>query len=158
MKSLAVLALLSMVAAGFGCRSYQPGSFTAAGSPFPGSKVTLECFDVAVAANVDEIAAGSVARFSIANRCDHATVVDFTQLRAHARGESGWHAVAPNDPRGELRPAVLEARSVATEFLEFPATSATICFELSGLAGVAPSPETRVCLQSRIAEVTRRRR
>lgn len=118
----------------FACHAYQPGSI-------PGS--TVGCLDVGVELESDPLAEGPVAAYTIGNRCDAAVVVDLGAVRATAGGRQVSHY----DPRGEIRPKVLEARSVATENIEYAAHPGDrLCLDLSRIDSAARGAGAQVCL------------
>jgi hypothetical protein len=105
-----------------GCQGYRAGSFAGMTGPFAGERRTVGCLDVAVTALDDPAAVGPAVGFTIANRCDAAVAVDLGAVRATGRVPGGdVIALHAFDPALEIRPAVLEARSVAQENLEYRA-------------------------------------
>lgn len=155
----ATIAGLGLLA--FGCHAYQPGSFRYAGAELAGVHGTVGCVDVAVDRGADAAARGPVLAIAMANRCDHATRVDVSALRVVGRlGGGGAVRLAPFDPRDEIRPALLDARSVARETIEYRAPAAdleALCVELDGLApGPAPQGGS-MCLDYAAATMEARR-
>jgi hypothetical protein len=103
-----------------GCQGYQAGTFRHFNAELAGERRTVGCLDVAVADTNDAEALGPVAGITIANRCDVAVTVDIGAIRATGRRPDGdVIALRAYDPAWEIRPARLEARSVATEYIEY---------------------------------------
>lgn len=145
-----------------GCTSYQPGSFTHARGASPGASATVGCLDVAVAAASDAAAIGPVARIAVANRCDRAVAVDLGAVRASGRA-SGAADVAyyAFDPRAEIRPAILDGRSVAAESIEYRSVDAdrrvtALCFDVSAIANRDHAAEP-ICIDVGISVAEARR-
>jgi hypothetical protein len=117
---------LVMVALAVCACGYQAGSFAGdATSAFAGARATVGCLDVSVAgrwsraSSTGQTATGQAVVVDFGNRCDRPVVVDFTTLRAFGRDAGGReHPLAIYDPRGEIRPLSLEARSAGREVLE----------------------------------------
>ncbi|HYU16850.1 MAG TPA: hypothetical protein VEL05_12280 [Candidatus Acidoferrum sp.] len=139
---------LAMIAVGLCACAYQPGSFRT-GRPareFAVQRATVGCLDVAVAGRWDPAhAGGQVVEIDFGNRCDRAVVVDFTALRAKGRDDEGGEGpLALFDPRKEIRPLSLEARTAGREVLEWrPANARRLraaCLDVSGLAGRPSTP------------------
>ncbi len=135
---------------------YQPGSF--AGQPaagaLAGARATVGCLDVAVAGRWSRAGAiGQAVVIDFGNRCDRAVVVNFTTLRAFGRDAGGREQpLAVYDPRREIRPLSLEARSAGREVLELRraapagATAARVrsaCVDVGRLAGDAGATAPR---------------
>ncbi|RMH38712.1 MAG: hypothetical protein D6689_18925 [Deltaproteobacteria bacterium] len=146
-------ALMCLVAATAGCAGYTAGSFRGSAGPMEGQRRTVGCLDVAVAHAFDPAAVGPVARIAIANRCDRAVRVDLGAIRAVGRGP-GNRAVmlVPYDPRGEIRPAAIEARTTAVEWIEYqppggrPDLFTQWCLDLAAIDAARPSDRpVRVC-------------
>lgn len=105
---------------GCGSCGYQPGSFRQDGQELAGERATVGCLDLAIEYVADPIAIGPVGHFQIANRCDHATVVDLGAVRATARFDDGsLRPMRPYDPSGVIVPKWLDGRRVAVEYLEY---------------------------------------
>ncbi len=116
--------------AAYAC-GYQPGSFAGeASGAFAGARATVGCLDVSVAGRWSQArssgqtasgqtATGQTVVVDFGNRCDRSVIVDFTALRAFGRDAGGReHPLAIYDPRREIRPLSLEARSAGREVLE----------------------------------------
>lgn len=117
-----------------GSCGYAAGSFSHASTPFPGARSTVGCLDVAAALKAKPTA--PVLSYSVGNRCDFATTVDFASLRV--RSHDGALLTA-YDPRSELRPLSVEARTVITEQIEYrtPSVSsvAGVCVDVGSVNG-----------------------
>jgi len=102
-----------------GCQGYRAGSFAGPRGAFKGEQRTVGCLDIAVTPTHALDAYGPVVGLTIANRCDVGVVVDVGAIRATGRDPGGSEIrLGAYDPAFEIRPAMLEARSVATEHLE----------------------------------------
>lgn len=147
MRAFGLLLAAAALSGAFACQGYRAGSFTARpyGS-FEGQRRTVGCLDVAVTPTRDQEAYGPVAGLTIANRCDVGVTVDIGAIRASGRYPDGTatrlHAY---DPGFEIRPGMLEARSVAREQIEYlPNDSAEVlfaewCLDLARLDRTRPS-------------------
>lgn len=124
---LRAAALIACVLAA--CHAYQPGTL----APGPGgTAATAGCLDVAITPRPELRAVGPVVEIAVANRCDRPVEIDFGSIRA-----PGYAAF---DPRDEIRPALLDARSTAIEVIEYRALTAAAgapCFDVSELGGRA---------------------
>jgi hypothetical protein len=127
---------------GAGC-AYTPGSFDHPFQSFPGSRVTLDCLDVAVELARDPQAAAPVLGYTIGNRCDRAARVDLSSIAVRGTTREGRRTrLVPFDPDRELRPLWLEARSFAREQIEYrdPAGDPLehgVCADVGRMAGGA---------------------
>lgn len=121
--------------------SYDAGSFRSITLTFPGQRLTVGCIDLAIDRAHDEPAAqGPVVHFSFGNRCNHPIAVDFQHLDVRARART----IAPFDPRGELRPELLDARAFAQEEIEYTALpDDQLCIDAGSLVG---EPTRWVCV------------
>ena len=119
------------------CSAYHPGTL----APGPGGAVgAAGCVDVAITPRPELDAIGRVVEIAVGNGCDRAVEVDLGAVRA-----PGYAAF---DPRGEIRPAVLDARTTAVEIIEFRPVAGlapSTCFDVSAVAGTAVTPPT-LCL------------
>ena len=123
--------------------AYAPGSFSSYPSSFPGARATVGCLDVAAALTGGTLQ-GPVVQYTVGNRCDQVTIVDFSAVRAHsAPGAHLGPPMLPFDPRRELRPLPIEARMVITEQIEYrhagPAVGRGLCVDVGGLNGSTTS-------------------
>lgn len=115
-----------------------------------GERATVGCLDVAVAAHRDAAIRHAV-EVQFANRCDRAVLVDFTALRAEGRGDGGHRfAMLIHDPRGEIRPLELEARTTGREVLEVTSdraapSPARMCLDVGRIAGSPDGPPRWLC-------------
>lgn len=129
------IAALIVLAAG--CHGYQPGSFSHALAAHAEARATVGCIDIAAEPRFDSAAVGPVLRVAVANRCDRAVQVDLGAIRA--RGDRVDHR--PFDPRGEIRPALLDGRATAAETIEYRPVAPvvgyprTLCLDVSAIAG-----------------------
>jgi hypothetical protein len=98
--------------------AYRPGSFSAWGHEFAGQRATLGCLDVAIERRTDSVT-GSVLAYDLANRCDHALVVNLHDVSVVAKTTDGEVAMIPYDPEHELRAKALDGRSVGAETIEY---------------------------------------
>ena len=112
---------------------YSPGSFSSYSSSFPGARASVGCLDVAAAVVDATPERGRVIMYTIGNRCDSVAVVDFSALRVRA----GTAMLVPFDPRRELRPLRMEARTVVTEQIEYRRAEPDqgLCIDVGGLDG-----------------------
>ena len=122
--------------------AYAPGSFSGPQSSFPGTRTTVGCLDVAVAVVSSTQQQGSVIQYTVGNRCDRVATVDFSAVHARsAAGASLGPRMAPFDPRAELRPLRMEARTVITEAIEYrhvtPGIGDGVCIDVAQLDGPA---------------------
>jgi hypothetical protein len=115
-----VTSRLAVVALGVCACGYQPGSFRAPGErEFGRARATVGCLDVAIAGRWGQAAIAPAIEFDFGNRCDRAVTVDFAALRAVGRDDRGRaQALIIHDPRREIRPLGLEARTAGREVLE----------------------------------------
>lgn len=130
----------AVIGALVGC-GYQPGSFGYPLEASSGQRATVGCLDVAIERRAD-LPLGPVVSYRFANRCDHPATVDIGAVVVIGRDVAGREArLAPYDPRGELRPAALDARDAGGEALAYPAarTLPQICVDAAGLAHEAPA-------------------
>ena len=134
---------IGAVAVAGGC-GYRPGSFRGdlAGGGFNGERATVGCLDVAVAGRWSRgPAIAQAVQLDFGNRCDRPVVVDFSALRAFGRDDGGrGHPLRIRDPRGEIRPLSLEARTVGREVLELAPTPDRAAPE--GATAAAPAGAT----------------
>jgi len=149
------VALIVVAAA---CQGYRAGAFRGLGHEFTGERLTVGCLDVAIEAVADPAAEGTAVGFTLGNRCDAAVRVDLRAATAtvHYRDGRAGPAV-PFDPRRELRPAWLEARSIAREVIEYQAPHDAgppfeVCLDLARIDTSEPSPlPVTVCIPTATA-------
>ncbi|HET7501288.1 MAG TPA: hypothetical protein VFK02_09810 [Kofleriaceae bacterium] len=149
LAGLAVLAGLGLAGCG-----YRPGSFAWTQGAFTGERATVGCLDVAIERRPD-VLIGPVLRYQFANRCDHLATVDLPAASVVGRTAEGAEiALAPYDPRAELRAAALDGRSAGSESLAYPADDpiAQLCVDLAALAH-DPTPRW-VCVGATAAGTT----
>ena len=126
--------------------TYQPGTLVAYTQA--GTVRTTGCLDIAVEPSGDPAAAGPAAEIRIGNRCDTGVRVDLARIDATIRLDDGRSAtMVIYDPMGEIRPALLDGRSMAREVLEFhPASSRghgvarQLCLDFRAIDQEDPSP------------------
>ena len=154
--------IVLLLVAAAGCQSYQPGSFSHAADPDTTPRATVGCLDVAVDPHHDAAAVGPIARIAIANRCDRAVEVDLGAIRATVRAPGGGRvAHVIYDPRGEIRPVLLDGRSVGVEILEFRPRdgglieTAGLCLDVSAINRRGVSRPAVLCVAATVAEVSR---
>jgi hypothetical protein len=147
MRSIAVLA------AALGACGYQAGSFQHPTADFEGTRVTVGCIDAAVAPYADPHVFGPAAIFTVGNRCDAAVLVDLAVPATANLLDGRASPLVLRDPRDEVEPVLLEARTIGREHLEYiaPAKPAReVCFDLAGIDAEAPAREpVLVCLAAR---------
>ena len=129
------LACLALVAC-----TYQPGSFRY----FSGKRVTLGCVDLAVARVTREDARGPTVQYTFGNRCTERVGLDLATVRANSQGV----ALAPYDPRGELRPLSLVASWSGLERIEYRGVppDAPVCVDVGGVDRSVTPTEKWICL------------
>jgi hypothetical protein len=107
--------------------------------PAWGTHVAFPCVDLAVAEAHDARARDPVIAYAFGNRCDHRVTIDFTSLRVVARDVGGREvALAPYDPRHEIRPLPLPGRMQGSERIEYdapePIAIAQLCVDVGRFA------------------------
>lgn len=126
-----------------GC-AYQPGSFMHGSGPeavFAGERVTVGCLDVAVARRLDH-EAGAVLQYRFGNRCNRPVQVDLRSAAVIGRFADGKEvALAPYDPRFEMRPLRLDGRLSGGEAIAYPTPQPVtqICVDAATIAGAQPA-------------------
>jgi hypothetical protein len=156
--ALAVWAGATIAGAVGGC-GYRSGSFRGAAGrdAFAGERATIGCLDVAVAGRWSPSPAiAQAVQVDFGNRCDRPVVVDFTAVRAVGRDDGGRElALAIHDPRREIRPLSLEARTVGREVIELrpaagpgpaPARMRSACVDVGRLADGAMHAPRWLCV------------
>ena len=156
------LFILAIPLASASACAYAPGSFSSRPSSFPGTRATVGCLDVAASLTGGTVQRGPVIQYTVGNRCDRVTIVDFSAVRARSSaGPTLGPTMMPFDPQRELRPLMMEARSVISEQIEYrhtaPAVGHALCVDVAGLngssagerwlcqeGGPAPSPHATV--------------
>lgn len=122
--------------------AYAPGSFSSHPRSFPGVRATVGCLDVAASLTVGTIQQGPVIQYTVGNRCDRVTIVDFSAVSARSSAKPTLGpTMTPFDPQRELRPLMMESRSVISEQIEYRHTatpvSHAICVDVGGLNGTS---------------------
>jgi hypothetical protein len=100
------------------------------------------CIDVRIALACNRVVAPNrpLVAFAFGNWCDAPATIDFTKVRVTARdADPGDQPMTAFDPRGEIRPAVLDARGSGREVVEFDGVADdrpvhSLCIDVSSLA------------------------
>lgn len=128
-----------------GCAAYQPGSFSSGEAGldeiFPGERVTVGCLDVAIQRRPDQ-EESAVLQYRFGNRCNRAIEVDLQRVVVVGRSGDGREvALAPYDPRRELRPARLGGRLVGGEAIAYPTTRPAdqVCVDAASIVHAQPA-------------------
>jgi hypothetical protein len=133
------------VALALGGCAYQPGGV----ARYPGVQVTLGCVELAVAEVAPAPVPGKVIAYTFGNRCEHAVTLDLGAARVVGRDALGREvALAPRDPRHEIRPLPLVGLWWGSEQLEYrepgggmPVALVSVCVDVGALVpGVAVTP------------------
>lgn len=104
---------------------------------------------MAVESREDTEAEGPVVRYVFGNRCDAPVVVDLAAIKATVRYRDGHESrMAVFDPRGVIKPGVLEAHTRGWEVLEYQpidpadegAIAEVLCLDLSRVDRDQPRP------------------
>lgn len=111
---------------------------------------TVGCIDVAVS-NGDELGIPDpIVAYAIGNRCEHRAVVDLAAVRAVARDTLGLEvALAPYDPRGELRALPLNAKWSGQARIAYrgdETTITSICVDVGGIDRSVALTERWICI------------
>lgn len=141
------------VAAILGGCAYHPGTLHDRTGEWPPTRTTTACLDLAFARHDRADTPGAVIAYRIGNRCDHRVVVDLASIRAVGRdGASREVALAPHDPRHELRPLQLAALwSGEAEIAYGSEPVDSLCIDVAGIDRDARGgePERWVCFARR---------
>ena len=142
MRPFVLAAVLGVALVVVGC-AYQPGSFNQpyTKKAFTGQRVTVGCLDVAVEREWDR-GSWAVLDFSFGNRCDKAATVDLAWAQVVGRTTEGNEiALAPYDPKSELRVLRLDGRVSGREVLAYPAdvSLGQVCVDVASLAHQKPA-------------------
>ena len=138
-----------------GC-AYKAGSFSHSQTYFAGQRASVGCLDLAVERRPDLPEGGTVLGYSVGNRCDRAATIDLRAVRVEGRTFDGQSAVLiPFDPRGEIRPLLLDGKRAGTEALAYHAEAplAEVCVDVASLAR-SGAPQW-MCFASRFAPPAR---
>lgn len=122
-------------------KAYQPGSFAEGTADFSGEKMQVGCLDLAISRrpDMDQVA---VLDYQFGNRCNHGTLVDLARVRVVGRALDGTERrLVPHDPRRELRPLKLDARTTGLEAIAYPAESpsAQVCVDVASIVHEQPA-------------------
>ena len=118
-----------------GC-SYRAGSYADLRGPWPGTRVELECVELSVWR--DE---GNVITYGFGNRCDHRVLLDLASVRVMSDGV----VQRAYDPRGEIQAAMLPAKFLGRESIEYQPGGARLCVDVGGVNGSIARTERWVC-------------
>ena len=149
MRSVRAIWVLAAVG---GC-SYRAGAFSALGHDFAGQRVSVGCFDLAVARRPDG-PLGAVLAYDIGNRCDTPVSLDLASVPVVGLVDNASIELTAYDPRAELRRLPLDGRATAMETIEYRARIAVpfedLCVDAGHIAGVTaawqcvgPAPEVQ---------------
>ena len=131
------------------CTPYRAGGLQRSA---PAGAIVVEsgCLDVAAAVSDDAVAAWPVIDVQFGNRCDRSVAVDLRAIGGFGHTRTGTTvALVPYDPRAELAPLPLEARSAGGERLQYRDRRdlglvgddlVDVCLDLAGLGGPPSSP------------------
>jgi len=104
-----------------GACAYHPGSFARYGNSFDGQRVTAGCLDLGIARRRDIDPNTAVVSYEFGNRCPEPAIVDLARARVIGRTVDGQEvALAPYDPKQEVRALELDGRTMGTEALAYP--------------------------------------
>ena len=112
------------------------GNYQNVTGEFVGTRSTIGCLDVAVTLTDDDLAPRPIIAYQFGNSCMHETIVDFTAVHVLAVNADGRRiALAPYDPRHELRPMQLDAWTSGDERIAYQSTDlaappTTVCVDL----------------------------
>lgn len=135
------VAVFVVVAAMIAACAYRPGSYTAPAREFAGQRTSVGCLDLAVDRRAD-LGSSAVIGYTFGNRCDRPAVVDLAWVQVIGRTADGAEiALAPFDPKGELRPLKLDGRTTGTEAIAYPAPAALgqVCIDVASIAQTQPA-------------------
>lgn len=129
MKAVVVLCL--------GACAYHPGSFRRYGETFEGQQVTVGCLDVGIARRSDLDGTDAVVAYQFGNRCAEPAVVDLATANVVGRTADGQEvALAPYDPKHEVRSLEVDGRWMGKEVLAYPSKVALVqvCVDAASIA------------------------
>jgi hypothetical protein len=129
MRAIAVVCLA-------GC-AYHPGSFSQHANPFDGERVTVGCLDLGIARRHDLDPKAAVVSYEFGNRCAEPAVVDLARASVVGRTVDGQEvALAPYDPKGEVRSLELDGRWAGKEVLAYPSETplVEVCVDAASIA------------------------
>jgi hypothetical protein len=119
-----------------GACAYQPGSFHDAQGHFAGTRITVDCLDLAIERRPDLRDGCKVVSYAFANRCDQPATVDLAAVRVVGRARDGADiALVPYDPKRELRPLVLDGRAAGREAIAYGGGTdvASVCIDAASI-------------------------
>lgn len=119
-----------------GACAYQPGSFHDARGYFVGTRITVDCVDLAVARQPDLRDGCKVIGFAFANRCDRPATIDLASMRVVGRTRRGDVDLVAYDPKRELRPLLLDGGAAGREAIAFEGGREVdrVCIDAGSLA------------------------
>src|SRR5688572_30647448 len=123
-----------------GC-PYQADSFSHLREPFPGVYVSVKCLDIAINRK-EHRGDRDVISYQFGNRCDQPAVVDLASAKVYGHPDAGEPILLrAYDPLREIRPMLLDARSVGRESIEYPsgATFQRVCIDAASIARATPA-------------------
>ncbi len=135
-----------------GC-SYHAGSYADLRGPFPGTRVTVGCVDLAVGLGPESTVEAPVVAYGFGNHCRHAVMLDLATVRAVGHdAEDREHAMIAFDPNQELRPMPLDGMWSGREQVEYGQARGleavplvSLCVDIGGIDGTAERIERWVC-------------
>jgi hypothetical protein len=122
-----------------GC-AYEPSTFTFMTRPSQGTRATIGCLDLAISSG--PTAGVPILAYEFGNRCDRSTVVDLGRARVVGYSATGAvYPLAPYDPRGEIRPALLDGRDRGRERIAYytGVNVLDVCVDVAAIAGETPA-------------------
>jgi hypothetical protein len=156
MLSIHRLCVVPLVA---GCASYSPGAFHAATGQntawYVGKKATIGCLDVAIDRRAD-YDGHAVVDYRFGNRCIRPVDVDLARVAVVGKLAGGTEvALAPYDPRLEIRAVRLDGRLAGGEAIAYPTPEpvARICVDAASLVHQQPAQWMCFGEADRVAEV-----
>jgi hypothetical protein len=129
MRAVSVLCL--------GACAYHPGSFSQYGNSFVGQRVTVGCLDLGIARRINRDPNTAVVAYEFGNRCPGPAIVDLARANVIGRTVDGQEvALAPYDPKQEVRALQIDGRMMGKEALAYPSEVAVvqICVDAASIA------------------------
>ena len=119
---------------------------------FTGTRVELQCLDVALALTQDDRAPSPVIAYSFGNRCGNSTVVDLASVRVIGRDRAGHRSeLHARDPNHELQPLRLDGWWSGEEHIAYVAddhdAQTDVCIEVGHIdRGEEHAQDRWICL------------
>ena len=135
------VAVLLIVATVIAACAYRPGSYQAPAREFAGQRTTIGCLDLAVDRRADH-GSSAVLGYTFGNRCDRPATVDLAWVQVIGRTSGGAEiALAPYDPKRQLKPLQIDGRTTGTEAIAYPApeTLGQVCVDVASIAQQRPA-------------------